>query len=59
VDAEADPGERGGPWPDLDAADSGQPDEAAPSTIVLAGESDSACIDGQTLHPNGGTVVNG
>jgi NAD(P)-dependent dehydrogenase (short-subunit alcohol dehydrogenase family) len=37
----------------------GQPDEVAPSYIFLAAESDSAYINGQTLHPNGGTVVNG
>jgi NAD(P)-dependent dehydrogenase (short-subunit alcohol dehydrogenase family) len=37
----------------------GQPDEVAPSYIFLASEADSAYITGQTLHPNGGTVVNG
>jgi NAD(P)-dependent dehydrogenase (short-subunit alcohol dehydrogenase family) len=36
----------------------GQPDEVAPSYIFLAAESDSSYINGQTLHPNGGTVVN-
>jgi NAD(P)-dependent dehydrogenase (short-subunit alcohol dehydrogenase family) len=37
----------------------GQPDEVAPSFIFLAAESDSSYINGQVLHPNGGTVVNG
>ena len=37
----------------------GQPDECAPSYIFLAAESDSSYINGQVLHPNGGTVVNG
>jgi NAD(P)-dependent dehydrogenase (short-subunit alcohol dehydrogenase family) len=37
----------------------GQPDEVAPSYIFLASEADSSYIFGQTLHPNGGTVVNG
>ena len=37
----------------------GQPDECAPSYIFLASEADSSYINGQTLHPNGGTVVNG
>jgi len=37
----------------------GQPDEVAPSYIFLAAESDSSYINGQVLHPNGGTVVNG
>lgn len=36
----------------------GQPDECAPSYIFLASEADSSYINGQTLHPNGGTVVN-
>ncbi|MBL6454715.1 SDR family oxidoreductase [Belnapia sp. T6] len=36
----------------------GQPDECAPSYIFLAAESDSSYINGQVLHPNGGTVVN-
>ena len=36
----------------------GQPDECAPSYIFLAAESDSSYINGQTLHPNGGSVVN-
>jgi NAD(P)-dependent dehydrogenase (short-subunit alcohol dehydrogenase family) len=37
----------------------GQPDEVAPCYIFLASEADSSYITGQTLHPNGGTVVNG
>jgi NAD(P)-dependent dehydrogenase (short-subunit alcohol dehydrogenase family) len=37
----------------------GQPDECAPSYIFLAADSDSSYINGQVLHPNGGTVVNG
>jgi NAD(P)-dependent dehydrogenase (short-subunit alcohol dehydrogenase family) len=37
----------------------GQPDECAPSYIFLAAESDSSYINGQVLHPNGGTVING
>jgi len=37
----------------------GQPDEVAPSFIFLAAESDSSYMNGQVLHPNGGTVVNG
>jgi NAD(P)-dependent dehydrogenase (short-subunit alcohol dehydrogenase family) len=37
----------------------GQPDEVAPSYIFLAADSDSSYINGQVLHPNGGTVVNG
>ncbi len=37
----------------------GQPDECAPSYIFLAADSDSSYINGQTMHPNGGTVVNG
>ena len=37
----------------------GQPDECAPSYIFLASEEESSYMSGQTLHPNGGTVVNG
>ncbi len=37
----------------------GQPDEVAPSYIFLASDADSGYVTGQTLHPNGGTVVNG
>ena len=37
----------------------GQPDEVAPSYIFLASEQDSSYINGQVLHPNGGTPVNG
>lgn len=35
----------------------GQPEELAPSYVFLASD-DSSYISGQTLHPNGGTVVN-
>lgn len=37
----------------------GQPDEVAPCYLFLAAEQDSSYINGQVLHPNGGTVVNG
>jgi NAD(P)-dependent dehydrogenase (short-subunit alcohol dehydrogenase family) len=36
----------------------GQPEEVAPCYVFLASE-DSSYMTGQTLHPNGGTVVNG
>ncbi|NOG71512.1 SDR family oxidoreductase [Roseicella sp. DB1501] len=36
----------------------GEPDEVAPSYIFLASEADSSYFNGQTLHPNGGSVVN-
>ncbi|MHB9134661.1 MAG: SDR family oxidoreductase [Armatimonadota bacterium] len=36
----------------------GQPDEVAPCYVFLASD-DSSYISGQTLHPNGGYVVNG
>ena len=36
----------------------GQPSEVAPSYVFLASE-DGSYISGQTIHPNGGTVVNG
>lgn len=36
----------------------GQPDEVAPCYVFLASE-DSSYMSGQTLHPNGGHVVNG
>ena len=36
----------------------GQPEEIAPSYVFLA-SSDASFMAGQTLHPNGGTVVNG
>ncbi len=36
----------------------GQPDEVAPCYVFLAA-SDSSYISGQTLHPNGGKVING
>ncbi len=35
----------------------GQPSEVAPSYVFLASE-DSSYISGQSLHPNGGRVVN-
>ncbi|MFL1462304.1 SDR family oxidoreductase [Roseococcus sp. DSY-14] len=37
----------------------GQPDEVAPCYIFLASEQDSSYVNGQVLHPNGGTVING
>jgi NAD(P)-dependent dehydrogenase (short-subunit alcohol dehydrogenase family) len=36
----------------------GQPEEIAPSYVFLASD-DSSYMTGQTLHPNGGTVING
>jgi NAD(P)-dependent dehydrogenase (short-subunit alcohol dehydrogenase family) len=36
----------------------GQPEEVAPCFVFLASD-DSSFISGQTLHPNGGEVVNG
>ncbi len=36
----------------------GEPEEVAPSFVFLASD-DSSYISGQTLHPNGGYVVNG
>lgn len=36
----------------------GQPDEVAPCYVFLASQ-DCAYMTGQTLHPNGGTIVNG
>jgi NAD(P)-dependent dehydrogenase (short-subunit alcohol dehydrogenase family) len=36
----------------------GQPEEVAPCFVFLASD-DSSYISGQTLHPNGGEVVNG
>jgi NAD(P)-dependent dehydrogenase (short-subunit alcohol dehydrogenase family) len=36
----------------------GQPSEIAPAYVFLASE-DSSFMTGQTLHPNGGSVVNG
>jgi NAD(P)-dependent dehydrogenase (short-subunit alcohol dehydrogenase family) len=36
----------------------GQPCEVAPAYVFLASE-DASYISGQTIHPNGGTVING
>lgn len=36
----------------------GQPNEVAPAMLFLACE-DSSYMTGQTLHPNGGTLVGG
>ena len=36
----------------------GQPEEIAPSFVFLASDN-SSYMTGQTLHPNGGTVING
>lgn len=36
----------------------GQPSEVATCFVFLASQ-DSSFISGQSLHPNGGTVVNG
>ncbi len=36
----------------------GQPDEVAPCYVFLAGD-DASYMSGQTLHPNGGTIVGG
>jgi NAD(P)-dependent dehydrogenase (short-subunit alcohol dehydrogenase family) len=35
----------------------GQPSEVAPTYVFLASE-DASCFSSQTLHPNGGSVVN-
>lgn len=43
---------------DVPLARPGQPEEVAPCYVFLAAD-DSSYITGQTLHPNGGTVVNG
>ncbi|HEY4253302.1 MAG TPA: SDR family oxidoreductase [Roseomonas sp.] len=37
----------------------GEPDEVAPSFIFLASPRDSSYFNGQVLHPNGGTMVDG
>jgi NAD(P)-dependent dehydrogenase (short-subunit alcohol dehydrogenase family) len=36
----------------------GEPNEVAPSFLFLACE-DASYMTGQTLHPNGGVIVNG
>jgi len=43
---------------DVPMGRAGQPEEVAPSFVFLASD-DSSYMTGQTLHPNGGTVVNG
>ncbi|KOS16720.1 putative oxidoreductase [Escovopsis weberi] len=45
-----------GNWTPMDRL--GRPSEIAPSYVFLAGK-ESAFMSGQTLHPNGGIVVNG
>lgn len=37
----------------------GQPNEVAPAYVFLASEKDSSYITGQTIHVNGGEIVNG
>jgi NAD(P)-dependent dehydrogenase (short-subunit alcohol dehydrogenase family) len=37
----------------------GQPEEVAPAYVFLASNADSSFISGQTIHVNGGAVVNG
>jgi NAD(P)-dependent dehydrogenase (short-subunit alcohol dehydrogenase family) len=37
----------------------GQPDEVAPAYVFLAAGQDSSYITGQTIHVNGGRIVNG
>lgn len=36
----------------------GQPEEVAPAFVFLASQQDSSYITGQTIHVNGGTVIN-
>lgn len=36
----------------------GQPEEVAPAFVFLASQSDSSYITGQTIHVNGGTIIN-
>jgi NAD(P)-dependent dehydrogenase (short-subunit alcohol dehydrogenase family) len=43
---------------DVPMGRAGQPEEVAPSFVFLASD-DSSYMTGQTLHPNGGKVVNG
>lgn len=51
------PGLKSGRWPGRPAG-GGQPDKVAPG-YVLPAATDSAGMTGQTLHPNGGEVVDG
>ncbi len=44
---------------DVPLARAGQPDEIAPAFVFLASEQMSSYITGQTIHVNGGEVVNG
>jgi NAD(P)-dependent dehydrogenase (short-subunit alcohol dehydrogenase family) len=37
----------------------GQPEEVAPSFLFLADNNQSSYITGQTIHPNGGEIING
>ena len=37
----------------------GQPEEVAPAYVFLASTVDASYITGQTIHVNGGAVVNG
>jgi NAD(P)-dependent dehydrogenase (short-subunit alcohol dehydrogenase family) len=36
----------------------GQPEEVAPAFVFLASQADSSYITGQTIHVNGGTIIN-
>jgi len=42
---------------DVPMGRAGQPSEVAPAYVFLASE-DASYFSGQTLHPNGGSVVN-
>jgi NAD(P)-dependent dehydrogenase (short-subunit alcohol dehydrogenase family) len=44
---------------DVPMGRAGQPEEVAPAFVFLASEADSSYISGQTIHVNGGEVVNG
>ncbi|KAI5918126.1 NAD(P)-binding protein [Camillea tinctor] len=56
VSKECQQGHGLGNWTPMDRLS--QPSEVAPAYVFLA-SSDSAFMSGQTLHPNGGIVVNG